>query len=85
MTCGIIGLFRARGFYRRLLVCALVDTAGILIMLIALALRAWSIAVALKILLLMICIFLTAPLISHKLGRSAYMSGHRGQTEEIDE
>lgn len=85
MTCGMIGLLRSKDFYHRLLVCALVDTSGLLVMLIGLALRAPTVSIALKILMLVLAIFLTAPLISHKLGRSSYISGHRGNTEEIHE
>ncbi len=85
MTIGMIGLFRAKGFYRRLLTCALIDTIGFLFLLIGLIFRAPSLSFALKIILLLVVIFLTAPLISHKLGRSSYMSGHLEETEEIHE
>ncbi len=84
MSLGMIGLYRSKGFYRRLLTCALIDTIGILIFLIGAAFRAPSISFALKILLLVVIIFLIAPLISHKLGRSSYLSGHREETEEIN-
>ncbi len=82
MTCGMIGLIRARGFYRRLLVSALIDTIGVLTLLLGLALRAPTLSFSLKVVFLMITIFLIAPLITHKLGRSPYMSGLKQETED---
>jgi len=77
MLAGLIGIIRYRTFYRRLLVSALIDTAGVLLILGGAALWAAPSAFSLKILLMMGIILLTAPLVSHKLGRSAYLSGHR--------
>lgn len=77
MTAGIVGVIRYRTFYSRLLVSALADTAGVLLMLGGAALWRAPSAFSVKILLMMGIILLTAPLISHKLGRSAYVSGHR--------
>ncbi len=85
MTCGIIGLLRWQDFYRRLLYVALVDTIGVILLLLGLVLRQNDLFIALKFLFLVVCIFFTAPIISHKLGRSAYKSLHRGEVEEIDE
>lgn len=85
MTCGMIGLIRWHDFYGRLLYVALVDTIGAIVLLLGLACRQEDVFIALKILLLVGCIFLTAPMISHKLGRSAYKSLHRGEVEELDE
>ncbi len=85
IVCGFVGIIRSKGVYAKLLTSALIDTAGLLIMLIALSLRADSIAVALKILFIALATFITAPLISHKIGRSSFISGHREVTEEVDE
>ncbi len=85
IICGFIGIIRSRGVYAKLLTSALIDTAGLLIMLIALALRSSDLAVALKILFIALATFITAPLISHKIGRSSFIAGHREVTEEVDE
>ncbi|WNX85148.1 monovalent cation/H(+) antiporter subunit G [Agathobaculum sp. NTUH-O15-33] len=82
IACGMIGLIRARGFYRRLLAGALVDTAGLLVLLLGVLLRQGLTPFSLKIALLMGAVLLTAPLITHKLGRSAYLSGHREEVQE---
>lgn len=84
LLCGMLGLIRAKSFYHRLIAGALVDTAGLLIILFGVCLRQGIQASSLKILLLMGVIFLTAPLITHKLGRSAYLSGHREEVCEYD-
>lgn len=84
MVCGVIGMIRFRTFYRRLLLGALVDTVGLLLLLLGVLLRQGQTAFALKTGLLMTAILLTAPLISHKLGRSAYLSGYREQEDGDD-
>ena len=82
IACGMVGLIRAKGFYRRLLAGALVDTAGLLVLLLGVLLRQGLTPFSLKIALLMGAVLLTAPLITHKLGRSAYLSGHREEVQE---
>lgn len=84
LACGMAGLLRAKGFYRRLLSAALIDTAGLLVLLLGVAVRQGFCSFSFKVLLLMGAVFLTAPLVSHKLGRSAYLSGHRGEVQEYD-
>lgn len=77
MLCGVVGLWRFRTLYRRLLFGALIDTAGLLALLSGVALRAGNAAFRGKTALILAAVLLTAPLIAHKLGRSAYLSGHR--------
>lgn len=77
MLCGFIGLVRYRSFYRRLLVSALIDTVGLLLLLAGVVLRQGWNSFSHKVLLILLVVLLTAPLIAHKLGRSAYLSGHR--------
>lgn len=85
LAFGMIGLVRAKGFYRRLLAGALVDTSGLLVLLFGVVLRQGIGTFSLKVLLLMVAVFLTAPLITHKLGRSAYLAGHRDGVRKYDE
>ncbi len=84
LSCGMIGMLRFRGFYRRLLYASLIDTVGMITLLLGLAFRQDHVAVVLKMGFLILCIFLTSPIISHKLGRSAYMSNHREEVKEYD-
>lgn len=84
MFCGVAGLLKNSGFYKRLLLSSLIDTAGLLVLLAGVAVRQGLHSFSFKILLLMGIIVLTAPLSSHKLGRAAYLSGHRegGMTQD---
>lgn len=82
MLCGIVGLIRFRSLYGRLLVSSLIDTAGVLLLLMGAAVRQGSLLFCLKIGLLICAVLLTAPLITHKIGRSAYLSGHREGEED---
>lgn len=77
MLCGLLGLLTQRGFYRRLLLSSLTDTAGLLLLLAGAAVRQGTGAFTVKLLLLITIIVLTAPLSAHKLGRGAYLSGLR--------
>lgn len=80
MVCGLVGLVRFHTFYRRLLVCSLIDTSGMLLFLLGAVIRQGFTEFSAKLLLLMSAVVLTAPLVTHKLGRSAYLSGHRENT-----
>jgi len=74
---GILGLFRFKVFYMRILVSANIDTVGMLLMLSGAMLASPSIAFALKILLIIVLSMITTPLSSHATARSAYTSGYR--------
>ena len=77
MLCGIAGLLKNPGFYRRLLLSSLIDTVGLLVLLAGVAVRQGLGSFSFKVILLMGIVILTAPLSAHKLGRAAYLSGHR--------
>lgn len=77
ILCGFIGLIRSRAFYTRLLVSALIDTVGILLVLIGMAVRQGWTAFTWKLILLMVILVFVNPLLSHKIGRAAFISGHR--------
>lgn len=82
MIGGLVGLIRFHTFYRRLLVGSLIDTAGMLLFLLGAVIRQGFTEFSLKLLLIMAAVILTAPLVTHKLGRSAYLSGHREDAVE---
>ena len=85
MLCGIAGLLKNPGFYRRLLLSSLIDTVGLLVLLAGVAVRQGLGSFSFKVILLMGIVILTAPLSAHKLGRAAYLSGHREGGMEHDE
>lgn len=85
MIGGLVGLIRFHTFYRRLLVGSLIDTAGMLLFLLGAVIRQGLTEFSLKLVLIMAAVILTAPLVTHKLGRSAYLSGHREDAVERTE
>lgn len=82
MLCGLVGVLRYRSLYRRLLLSSLIDTCGLLLLLLGVAVRQGFSAFSLKVLLLMVVVLLTAPLITHKIGRNALLSGHQEAADD---
>ena len=76
-ACGVLGLFRFKVFYMRILVSANVDTVGMLFMLSGAAIASPNGAFVLKILLIIVLSLITTPLSNHATARSAYVSGLR--------
>lgn len=74
---GMIGLFRFRHFYSRILVTSNIDAAGMLLLLIGVAFQSPNTAFALKIGIVGLLSLITSPLSSHAILRSARDSGYR--------
>ncbi len=74
---GMIGLFRFRHFYSRILITSNIDAAGMLLLLIGAALQSPSAAFAVKIGIVGLLSLITSPLSSHAILRSARDSGYR--------
>ena len=75
MAIGIFGIFRFKTFYARMLVVSKVDTVGVIVFLMGLAIRHGFSFFSGKILLIIVCILILSPLVSHMVARSAYLSG----------
>ncbi len=71
---GIIGQFRYRSFYKRLLVASLIDSAGIILVFAGIIVRQGLTSFSFKTLMILLVMLLINPLATHKLGRSAYLS-----------
>ena len=76
MLFGIIGIFKFKNFYPRILVAAKIDTVGALTIMIGLIIKNGLSFFSLKIFLLLGIMLLLTPLASHMLARSAYLSGY---------
>ena len=74
---GMIGLFRFRHFYARILITSNIDAAGMLLLMIGAALQSPDAAFALKIAIIAILSLITSPLSAHAVLRSARSSGYR--------
>jgi len=76
MLFGVIGIYRYKNFYPRILVSSKSDTVGALTVIIGIAVRHGPGFFSWKLLLLIIIILILNPLLAHVLARSAYLSGH---------
>lgn len=74
---GVLGLFRFKNVYPRLLVASLVDSAGFLTLMIGVLIYSGFNFFSLKVLLIMLLMLVVNPLVSHIIARSAYYSGYK--------
>jgi multicomponent Na+:H+ antiporter subunit G len=74
MLLGIIGIFKFRNFYARILITAKIDTVGSLTFIIGVAVKHGFSFFSLKLLLLAALILFINPLVTHMIARSAYLS-----------
>lgn len=77
MVFGIIGFYKFRNFYTRILVTAKIDTVGTFTLVIGIAVRHGLSYFSLKLLLLVFLLMIINPLVSHMTARSAYLSGYK--------
>ena len=91
MLIGIIGIFKFKCFYARILVVSKVDTVGAIVFMSGLAIKHGFSFFSGKLLLIVIIILILSPLVGHMVARSAYISGHKlsdpykGDSEYEDE
>ena len=86
MLFGVIGIFKYRHFYPRVLIVSKIDTVGALTIIIGLAIRhGWSFF-SLRVLLLLAIMLVVNPMVTQVLAGSAYTSGYQlGDTAEDDD
>jgi len=82
MLFGVIGIFKFRNFYPRMLVGSKIDTMGMITLLIGLILRHGLSFFSAKLFLLMGIVLIVNPLMAHIVARSAYLSGHELEGKE---
>ncbi|MCL2235062.1 MAG: monovalent cation/H(+) antiporter subunit G [Defluviitaleaceae bacterium] len=79
MAFGVVGLFRFKDFYPRILMASKIDTVGMITLLLGLVIRHGFVAdwaFSAKLLLMMFIILILNPLVAHIMVRSAYLSGY---------
>lgn len=74
---GVIGIFKFKNFYTRILVATKIDTVGAITIIIGIAVRHGLSFFSMKALLLIVLVIIVNPLTSHMIARSAYLSGYR--------
>lgn len=76
MALGVIGLFRFKDFYSRILISAKIETVGFLTIMIGCAILSGLSYATMKILLITLLVMITNPLSTHAIARSAFLSGY---------
>ena len=74
MSLGVIGIYRFKDFYARLLASSKVDTVGALTIMIGVIIKHGFTYFSGKVAILIIILLIFNPLVSHILARSAYLS-----------
>lgn len=78
---GILGIFRFKNFYSRVLVSSKVDTVGFITILLGVSVKHGLSFFTLKVLFIMAMALIINPLITHSIVRSAYISGYKTRKE----
>ena len=82
---GIIGIFKFKNFYTRILVAAKVDTVGAITIIIGVAIKHGVSFFSLKVLLLLFIMIIINPLATHMIARSAYLSGYKTEEKQNED
>lgn len=81
MAFGVIGMFRFKDYFSRVLIGGKVDTVGFITILIGLMLKNGFSYFSGKILLVFVLFILTNPIATHAITRSAHLSGYKIKKE----
>ena len=77
MLFGVIGIFKFKNFFVRILVTAKIDIVGTFTLIIGMAVKHGFSFFTLKLLLLIVLMMIINPLISHMTARSAFLCGYK--------
>jgi Multisubunit Na+/H+ antiporter, MnhG subunit len=81
---GILGIYRSKNFYVRILSATEIDTMGLITMLVGMAFISGLNAFTFKILLILVILIIINPSVASKIAASAYFSGYRLNQESED-
>jgi len=76
MAFGILGIFKFKNFYPRMLAASKVDTVGVLTVILGVAIRHGVSFFSAKALLIVAIMLIISPLVTHIITKSAYVSGY---------
>lgn len=74
---GVVGLFRFRHFYFRVLLTANIDASGMLLLSVGIAMQSPDAAFAAKVVIIALLALITGPLSTHAIVQSARATGCR--------
>lgn len=81
ITVGVIGIFRFKNFYPRILVASKIDTVGSITLMLGIVIRKGFTFFSMKVLLILVILIMINPLTTHSIARSAFYSGYRVRKE----
>ena len=76
MIFGVLGIYKFKNFYPRMLAASKVDTVGVITVIIGVMLRHGVSFFSAKALVILIILLIISPLVTHIVTRSAYVSGY---------
>ena len=82
MAFGVIGIFRFRTFYARILITSKAEIVGFLTMMLGIMLSAGLSFFSLKVGLITALVLLTNPIATHAITRSAHNSGYKVRKDD---
>ena len=85
MIFGVIGFFKYKNFYVRILVTTKIDTVGAFTLIIGIAVKHGFSYFSLKLMLLIVLMMIINPLINHMTARSAYLCGYKIHSGHISD
>ena len=85
MVFGVIGMFRFKNFYLKILVASKVDTVGAFTIIIGLILRHGISYFSGKLVLILVLTLILNPLVAHTVASSAHASGYKLEGKQSEE
>lgn len=84
ITTGLIGIARFESLYSKLLTSSKIDTAAVILILVALILRVDLINFKIKLFIILAFLLLTSPISNHLIAYSAYFNGIEVEEKDYD-
>ena len=84
MLFGVVGIFRFKNFYPRILVSTKIDAVGMLTLTLGIAFRHGVSFFSGKLILIIVVLLILNPLVSHIVARSAHLNGHDLEDPKLD-
>jgi len=81
MLFGVLGIFKFNDYFSRVLIGGKVDTVGFITVLVGIMLKTGVSFFSAKVLLVLVLYFITNPIATHAITRSAHLSGYRIKKE----
>ncbi len=82
LIIGAVGIIRFPDFWSRLHAAAVVDSAGMVLLLLGMILQGGFTSASIKLVLIIVFLFITGPTATHAVANAAYVSGSRPLGDE---